>query len=74
VYLGPTAGSNTVVHMGGSYNIANVLGYAINTDEDLAAESSANPNQVAFLHLVVNAANLTDSYAVSGSLELEFTA
>ncbi len=37
-----------------NYNIASVLGYATNIDDDLSAAYNANPSQVAFGHLGVD--------------------
>ncbi len=41
--LGPSAGSDTVKTLKMKVNIANVLGYRVNIDEDLSAAINTNP-------------------------------
>lgn len=46
------------------FNVASVLGYSVNVDEDLAALTTANPTQTAFLHI------FCDSVPVGGTANM----
>ena len=56
------------------FNIATVLGYPENIDEDLSADLASNPNKIAFLTLVVDHPNSSSTYDVSIILSLKFYA
>jgi len=41
--LGPSGGSDSTVSLNMNINIANVLGYKVNVDDDLSAAYNTNP-------------------------------
>lgn len=62
--LAGSGGGPSVQVMKFKYNIASVLGYKTNTDEDLSAVYSTNPSQVAFFTVMVDHPNYSSAYDV----------
>ncbi len=70
--IAPQGSGPSVRCLRGSFNIAKVLGYSSNLDDDLSAAYNANPAVVAWGHLVVDCLPLS-TYNVSLQVWAEFT-
>jgi len=67
-----SGGGPSVRSLNCKYNIAAVLGYPENVDEDLSAVYTANPTQVAFFTVMVDHPNHSGAYDVSFIIEMKF--
>jgi len=47
-----------------SYNIAKILGYAANIDDDLSSLVSTNPAQVVYLHITADTVPASEAFSV----------
>jgi hypothetical protein len=74
ITLSGLAGNSALQKLHLKYNIANVLGYNTNTDDDLSSIVSTNPSQVAFLHIVANSWDRSTIFDVELIVKMRFYA
>lgn len=57
----------------GKFNIAKVLGYTMNIDDDLSSLVTTNPAQVLFLHLTADTIPSAETFSLQCFIHLKFS-
>lgn len=52
--LAPVGSGKSLMRMRGTYNVAKLLGYSANIDDDLSAIVSTSPSKVLYLQIIVD--------------------